>query len=271
MIRRYAGDDPRQIVVIGELEAVPRRRLGRRRPRSAAPGAGPDAVEVTRATVIATDPLAEDGAHEWLRKAVEARDATVGDALVAAQPGDPRSPARRRATRTWPRSARRRRWRPASATGRASRSRTATGRRRASCRRRRRSARHLLSPQQRLAALLSGRDVALACEELDAARPARLRPGPRARGRAPARGSRSIPRWPSSRAGARPTTSPAGSTSWLGTASRSAAAAAAALQGGLQPEQTEAVEAALEAARGGPAGAGGGAVKCEASVNGGRG
>ena len=244
VIRRYAGDDPRQIVVIGELGAVPRKRLGRRRPRSAAPGAGPDAVEVTRATVIATDPLPEDGAREWLRKAVEQRDETVGDALMLLNraihghrlsSGDPYvrevSAAQALATRV----------------GYGSGEQVADGDWQEAVDlpppKEKRSA--LLSPQQRLAALLSGRDVALACEELTLR--ARL-DFDQGRGREAAL-----------QLGLALDTALAELEGWRASDEISrrldelaehrepvAAAAAAALQGGLQPEQTEAVEAALK-------------------------
>ena len=103
----------------------------------------------------------------------------------------------------------------------------------------------LLHPQQRLAALLSGRDVALACEVLALRARARPRPGPRARGRAPAhgrarRGARRARGLARHRGGRH-----AASTSSTSTARRSTRAAQAALEGGLQPEHTEAVEAAL--------------------------
>ena len=82
VIRRYAGDDARHVVVISDLELPRRRRLGRSRARAAAPGAEPGDVEVTRATVITTDPLPEDGAAGWLDAAVRDRETTVGDALA---------------------------------------------------------------------------------------------------------------------------------------------------------------------------------------------
>jgi murein DD-endopeptidase MepM/ murein hydrolase activator NlpD len=245
VVRRYAGDDPRHVVVIGELEAPRRRRLGaRRRPRSAAAGSVPDAVDVTRATVIATDPITDDGAHRWLEEAVKERDKTVGDALAllnraihghrlaAADPyvGEV-SEAMAMATRI----------------GYGSGEQVADGdweeARELPPPELKRSM--LLTPQQRLAALLAGRDVALACEDLALRARLDLDQG---RGREAAlqlslamdAAFAELEGWRASEAVAtrldklhehrEPVVS----------------AAAAALQGGLQPEQTEAVEAALQ-------------------------
>ena len=245
VVRRYAGDDPRHVVVIGELEAPRRRRLGaRRRPRAAAAGSVPDAVDVTRATVIATDPITDDGAHRWLEEAVKERDKTVGEALAllnraihghrlaAADPyvGEV-SEAMAMATRI----------------GYGSGEQVADGdweeARELPPPELKRSM--LLTPQQRLAALLAGRDVALACEDLALRARLDLDQG---RGREAAlqlslamdAAFAELEGWRASEAVAtrldklhehrEPVVS----------------AAAAALQGGLQPEQTEAVEAALQ-------------------------
>ena len=54
VVRRYAGDDVRQVVVIGGFDA-PLRRLRSARARRADPG--PALVEITRATVIDASPL----------------------------------------------------------------------------------------------------------------------------------------------------------------------------------------------------------------------
>jgi len=60
VVRRYAGDDAQSVVVISEGTAP--RRVGRREPR--------DTVPVTRVTVIDADPLYEDAAASaWLRDA----------------------------------------------------------------------------------------------------------------------------------------------------------------------------------------------------------
>ncbi len=72
-MRRYAGDAAQHVVVIGGLAAPRRRRFGGRRSRVAEPGAAP--VEVTRATVIASETLEREAAAAWLaRDAAEAVD-----------------------------------------------------------------------------------------------------------------------------------------------------------------------------------------------------
>jgi hypothetical protein len=164
-VRLFAGDDVREIVVIGGLEAqrktlVPRRRRPRRQD---APAAEP--VEVTRATVIDATPVYDrDAAEEWLERATVSADvlaaalavlnrAVAGHRVAAADPHVPDAdPTRALVTRVgygrgeqvaegeWEAA----RVLPAPAPPR----------------------RRALLPQQRLAALLSGRDVALACEEL---------------------------------------------------------------------------------------------------------
>ena len=203
----------------------------------------PDAVDVTRATVIATDPITDEGAHRWLEEAVKEREKTVGEALAllnraihghrlaAADPyvGEV-SEAMAMATRI----------------GYGSGEQVADGdweeARELPPPEVKRSM--LLTPQQRLAALLAGRDVALACEDLALRARLDLDQG---RGREAAlqlslamdAAFAELEGWRASEAVAtrldklhehrEPVVS----------------AAAAALQGGLQPEQTEAVEAAL--------------------------
>jgi hypothetical protein len=81
VVRRYAGDEAQQVVVIGGLDAPRRPRLGGRRPRPAEPAPAP--VEVTRATVIAAAAL--DGparAEAWLKEASGRAEETVADALA---------------------------------------------------------------------------------------------------------------------------------------------------------------------------------------------
>lgn len=166
MVRRHAGDDVRRVLVIGGLDA-PRRRRRTARPRPASGDAVP--VEVTRATVIDAAPLGEpEAADAWLERATGPNAGTVmaealallnravaGHRLGAADPWLPDAdPARALVCRVgygtgeqvaegdW--EAARDVPRPAP-----------------------RAARSLvLAPQERLAALLSGRDVAPACEEL---------------------------------------------------------------------------------------------------------
>jgi hypothetical protein len=169
-IRRYAGDDVREIVVVGGLEAPPRRpRAARGRSRRAPAGTdgGPDAVDVTRATVIDATPLYErDAAEAWLEDAAgdESRR-IVGEALVLLN----RAVAGHRIAAADPYVA--------DADGaRALVTRVGYGRGEEVADGAWEEARELaplpdrvsraLAPQERLAAILSGRDVALACEEL---------------------------------------------------------------------------------------------------------
>ena len=167
-VRRFAGDDVREIVVIGGLQAPRRAGRGRRalRPRRAR-DAAPAPVDVTRATVIDAAPLYErDAAEEWLaraaaddpggvvERALAVLNRTVsGYRVAAADPyvPDP-DPARATVVRVGYGTGEQ------VAHGEWEAARVlpprAPGQRRA------------LVPQQRVAALLSGRDVALACEEL---------------------------------------------------------------------------------------------------------
>jgi hypothetical protein len=166
-VRRFAGDDVQRIVVIGGLEAPRRSLRPHRRRAKAVSEAAADPVEVTRATVIDATPMYErDAAEAWLEGAAgERADEVVAGALavlnravaghrVAA--ADPlladADPARALVTRI----------------GYGVGEQVADGDWEAARElpppRERRS--RALVPQQRLAALLSGRDVALACEEL---------------------------------------------------------------------------------------------------------
>jgi hypothetical protein len=168
VVRRYAGDDARHVLVIGGLEAPTRRRLGARRAARSEPGAGPPLVEVTRATVIATDPLPDhEHARAWLAAASgERSQETVADALAvlnltihghrlaAADPYVAELGAHQaivvRVGYGSGEQVAEGRWEAARELPHGDRDRRSLAR----------------SPQERLAALLGGRDVALACEEL---------------------------------------------------------------------------------------------------------
>jgi hypothetical protein len=162
VVRRFAGDPAHHVVVIESAEAPRRRGLFGARARRSDAGE-PGAVDVTRATVVAADAIDEDAAAAWLREASEAvvaealavlNQAVHGHRIAAADPyaralsreaalvvrigygsGDQVADGRFQEARDLP-------------PPRADRART------------------LLAPQERLAALLAGRDVALACEEL---------------------------------------------------------------------------------------------------------
>jgi predicted NBD/HSP70 family sugar kinase len=165
VLRSFAGDPAHHVLVIETGEAPRRRRFGRGgRARRAEPESAP--VDVTRATVIAADAVEDAEAAEWLNAAGERAEEIVADALAVlnhalhAHRVAAADPYAGFATR---------------AAAQATRIGYGTGEQVADSRweaavelppsappRRARA----LSPQERLAALLSGRDVALACEEL---------------------------------------------------------------------------------------------------------
>ena len=244
-VRRFAGDDVREIVVIGGLEAQRRSlRPARRRPK-AVDAPEEQRVEVTRATVIEVTPLFErDAAEAWLEAAAgERAEETVARALtvlnravagyrVAA--ADPlladADPGRALVTRV----------------GYGAGEQVADGEWEAArdLPRPREKRSRALVPQQRLAALLSGRDVALACEELTL----------RARGDLEAGRQREA----AMQLHIALEAAVAELESWRGRGdlgdridelaalrADAAAAANAAIQGGLEPDAVEAVGAAL--------------------------
>ena len=166
-VRRFAGDDVREIVVIGGLEAPRRSRRPQRRRAKAVRAPAERSVEVTRATVIDATPIYDrDGADAWLAAAAGERAeeivagalavlnrAVAGHRVAAADPLLPDAdPGRALVTRVGYGAGEQvaeGEWEQARELppGRGRRARA-------------------LVPQQRLAALLGGRDVALACEEL---------------------------------------------------------------------------------------------------------
>jgi len=164
IVRRFAGDDVRQVLVIGGFDAP--RRL-RRRSRRADPG--PTSVELTRATLIDATPLGEpDEADAWLERASgDDRSRVTGDALELLN----RAVAGHRVASADP-------WVPDADPAHALVCRVGYGTGEQVAEGEWEAAVELplpgppssrslvLSPQERLAALLSGRDAALACEEL---------------------------------------------------------------------------------------------------------
>jgi hypothetical protein len=148
------------VLVIGGYEA-PRRR-GRRRIHRAGPE--PAAVDVTRATVIDASPLGDlDSADAWLARALD-DDAVVAEALALLN----RAVAGYRIAAADP-------WVADAAPGRATVCRVGYGTGEQVAEGEWESARELASPRasrtmfapgERVAAVLGGRDVALACEEL---------------------------------------------------------------------------------------------------------
>lgn len=167
MVRRFAGDDVQQILVVGGLSAARRRPRREARARRASPE--PAAVEITRATVIDAAPLGElEAADEWLERAAGDDRARVTDAALALLN---RAVAGHRVASIDPGIAdadlaRAIGFRVGYGTG----EQVAEGdweSARELPRPEPRAARSaLLAPQERVAALLGGRDVPLACEEL---------------------------------------------------------------------------------------------------------
>jgi hypothetical protein len=166
-VRRFAGDDVREIVVIGGFEAPRRSRRTQRRRAKAVPAPVEHAVEVTRATVIDATPIYDrDAAEAWLAGASGERAeeivagaltvlnrAVAGHRVAAADPLLPDAdPERALVTRVGYGAGEQ----VAEGEWEQARELPPAGGRRA----------RALVPQQRLAALLGGRDVALACEEL---------------------------------------------------------------------------------------------------------
>jgi hypothetical protein len=164
VVRRFAGDDVQQVVVIGGLAAPRRRPLTARRRRVDEP-VDTD-VDVTRATVIEATPLRSDAeATAWLSAALSGEE-TIAAALAVLT----RAVAARRVAAADP-------WLADPDPDRALTTRVGYGEGEAVAHGdwevaheleagRRRRARRALDPQERVAALLSGRDAALACEEL---------------------------------------------------------------------------------------------------------
>jgi hypothetical protein len=149
----------RQVLVIGDIDAPRRRRRGAR-PRGAL------TVEVTRATVIDASPLGElEAADAWLGRATgDSRALVTGEALALLN----RAVAGHRLAAGDP-------WVPDADPARALAWRVGYGSGEQVAEGEWESAHELpvpqprsvaLAPQERVAALLGGRDAALACEEL---------------------------------------------------------------------------------------------------------
>jgi hypothetical protein len=168
-VRRFAGDEVQHVLVIGGLAAPRRIPFGERRPRAAGQAGGDArAVEVTRATVVdAAAPLADATAAEtWLARALDG-----GEALEAALGVLTRAVAAQRVAAADP-------WLPDPDPARALVSRVGYGdgdavaagewevARELPAAGGAAAARRHAAPQERVAALLAGRDAALACEEL---------------------------------------------------------------------------------------------------------
>ncbi len=167
VVRRHAGEPPSHVIVVATLGAPQRRLLGGRRARDAAPEPPPAPVPTGRATVIVAAPLdGEDAARSWLARADREDEVATASGLleealhahrVAAAEPHARTASRadalvvrlgfgegeQVADGRWTEAVELPQPRPARRRGEAA-----------------------LRPQERLAALLGGRDAALACETL---------------------------------------------------------------------------------------------------------
>jgi hypothetical protein len=242
VLRRFAGDPAHHVLVIETGEGPRRRRIGRGRARRAGAESAP--VDVTRATVIAAEAVGDAQAAEWLRTAGERAEEIVAGALAVLNQAlhahrvaaaDPYAVAASRATAVMTR------------VGYGIGEQVADGNweeavelpppkppRRALA----------LAPQERLAALLSGRDVALACEEL--ALRARLDVDAGREREAALQLRAALEAALAELAGWREVGGIAGRLDELrGLQPGVEDAARAALQGGLEPEDAERVRAAL--------------------------
>lgn len=168
VLRRHAGEEPDHVLVLRTLGAPQRRLLAGRRPKDAGPEPEPAPVPTSRATLVDAVPLGdEDAARSWL-KGLDG-EALVGEALgllnavlhlhrVAVADASP-PPLTREAALV-------------ARVGFGTGDEVADGRWSEALelpaprapRRGRRAA--VLRPQERLAALLGGRDAALACETM---------------------------------------------------------------------------------------------------------
>jgi hypothetical protein len=169
VVRGHAGE-PTHVLVVQSLLATRAgtARLGRRRTRAAPPEPPPAEVPVTRVTLVGAEPFAgEDAARSWLDGADGEREAaTAFDVLrrvlhahrIASADPSVAEPVREQAL--------------VVRLGLGEGEQVADGRWTSAVElppppaRRRGGRRGALQPQERLAALLGGRDAALACEEL---------------------------------------------------------------------------------------------------------
>jgi hypothetical protein len=166
VLRPHAGEDASHVVVLATLGAPQRRWLGRgRRPRPVDPEPAVEPVAVTRATVIQADPLpTEAAASAWLRgvdgEAEAAAALAALNRVIDAHRIAAADPGARDVTRSAALSVR---------VGYGAGEEVAEGRHTAAVelpapRAERRAA--ALRSQERLSALLSGRDAVLAAERL---------------------------------------------------------------------------------------------------------
>jgi hypothetical protein len=172
-VRRYAGDEAQQVVVISGLAAPRRTRFGggsNRRARAAGEPQAPASVDVTRATVVGADPLDGDASAEaWLERAA-GRDEAGEHVAAALAVLNGALHARRIATADPYGGEIARTHALVTRIGYGTGEQVAEGRwaqaRELPAERPERAREAALRPQERFAALLAARDVALACELL---------------------------------------------------------------------------------------------------------
>jgi hypothetical protein len=247
-VRRFAGDEARHVVVVERMGAPRRVPRVRRRARGPVAAQAPEPVEVTRVTVIGAEPLGDAAAAAaWLQRAAGAgAAATVAAALAllnATVHAHRVAAADPYAADVAPHAA------LATRVGFGTAGQTAEGAWEAA-----REVPGAAAPpeapgprvrQERLAALLAGRDVALACEEL--ALRARLDLDAGRQREAALQTRIALDAALSELAGWRDVGGMARRLDELRRhAPAVAAAAASALQGGLEPDALDAVRVALE-------------------------
>lgn len=167
VVRRHAGEQPEHVLVIATLGAPQRRLLRGKRPTTAEPEPEPTPVVTGRATIIPAEPLESDeAAAAWLKGADA--EAEVAEALAVLNQA---LHANRVATADPYAHEVGRRDALVVRVGYGAGEQVAEGRWTAALelpdpRTQRRKREAALRPQERVAALLGGRDAALACELL---------------------------------------------------------------------------------------------------------
>ena len=168
LLREHAGEEAHHVLVLGTWTA-PTTRRSRRWGRDPAPEPGPKETPVTRATLVDTTTVDEAGAQAWLQQAstetVERAAALLNEAVLAhrAAAADPYVHSLSPRSALVARAGYGAGFEVADGAWTAARELAAEDREGGSRRDRRLTA---LRPQERLAALLSGRDAVLACEEM---------------------------------------------------------------------------------------------------------
>ncbi|HZV74233.1 MAG TPA: hypothetical protein VFF79_11010 [Conexibacter sp.] len=165
VLRDVAGEPPSHVLVLATLGAPERRRLRDRRTRPAAPEPPPSPVTTARATVVDAEPMAVDAAERWLAAAgPEDADRALAQVARAVRShrlasGDPAVHEPTLAQALVVRAGH-------GAGEQVAEGRWSAARELPPARPQRRRRVAGLWPQERLAALLGGHEMPLACEEL---------------------------------------------------------------------------------------------------------